>query len=53
MPRTHYLHDEKVHYKWDTDNEPVLTIEAVFTSAPASTSGAGSNGARVPASATA
>ena len=24
MPRTHYLSDEHVHYKWDTDNEPAL-----------------------------
>ena len=28
MPRTHYLSDERVHYKWDTSNPPVLTIES-------------------------
>src|SRR3954447_7113075 len=28
MPRTHYLRDEHVHYKWDVDNEPVLTIDS-------------------------
>jgi hypothetical protein len=26
MPRTHYLSDEQVHYRWDIDNEPLLTI---------------------------
>jgi acetamidase/formamidase len=28
MTRTHYLHDESVHYKWDTGNEPMLTIDS-------------------------
>jgi acetamidase/formamidase len=28
MPRTHHLSDERVHYKWDTRNEPVLTVES-------------------------
>jgi acetamidase/formamidase len=28
MARTHQLTDEQVHYKWDTGNEPVLTIES-------------------------
>jgi hypothetical protein len=23
MPRTHYLSDEQVDYKWDTGNEPL------------------------------
>jgi len=26
--RTHYLHDESVHYKWDTGNEPSLSIDS-------------------------
>ncbi|HEY5262455.1 MAG TPA: acetamidase/formamidase family protein [Solirubrobacteraceae bacterium] len=26
--RTHYLTDESVHYKWDTGNEPELTIDS-------------------------
>ena len=41
MSRTHYLSDEQVHYKWDTTNEPALTIDSGDTSA------------RVPASAAA
>ena len=28
MPRTHHLPDEKVHFTWDTSNEPVLGIES-------------------------
>jgi acetamidase/formamidase len=28
MPRTHYLSDEHVHYRWDTDNEPLVTIDS-------------------------
>jgi acetamidase/formamidase len=28
MSRTHYLSDEQVHYKWDTGNEPALTIDS-------------------------
>jgi acetamidase/formamidase len=28
MPRTHYLHDEQVHFTWDAGNEPVLTIDS-------------------------
>ncbi len=28
MVRTHYLHDESVHYRWDTGNEPTLTVES-------------------------
>ena len=28
MPRTHYLSDERVHYKWDTDNEPLIVIDS-------------------------
>ena len=28
MPRTHYFPDARVHYAWDTGNEPVLTIES-------------------------
>lgn len=28
MPHTHYLSDEHVHYKWDTDNAPLITIES-------------------------
>ena len=28
MARTHYLHDQSVHYKWDTGNEPTLTIDS-------------------------
>jgi acetamidase/formamidase len=28
MPRTHQLPDERVHYQWDTGNEPVLTIDS-------------------------
>jgi len=28
MARTHYLSDERVHYKWDTGNKPVITIES-------------------------
>jgi acetamidase/formamidase len=28
MPRTHYLSDETVHYKWDVDNEPLITIDS-------------------------
>ncbi len=26
--RTHYLSDQRVHYKWDTANEPVLVIDS-------------------------
>jgi acetamidase/formamidase len=26
MPSTHYFPDDRVHYKWDTGNEPVLEI---------------------------
>jgi acetamidase/formamidase len=28
MPRTHYLPDVSVHYKWDTRNEPVLLVDS-------------------------
>jgi acetamidase/formamidase len=28
MPRTHYLSDEQVHYKWDTGNEPLIVIDS-------------------------
>ena len=28
MPRTHQLPDERVHFTWDTGNEPVLEIES-------------------------
>jgi acetamidase/formamidase len=28
MPRTHHLPDERVHFTWDTGNEPVLGIES-------------------------
>ena len=28
MPRTHYLPDERVHFTWDTGNEPVLEIDS-------------------------
>jgi acetamidase/formamidase len=28
MPRTHHLHDEHVHFTWDTGNEPVLGIDS-------------------------
>ena len=28
MARTHYLHDEQVHYTWDTGNQPVLEIDS-------------------------
>jgi len=28
IPSTHYLHDEPVHYKWDTGNEPALAIDS-------------------------
>jgi acetamidase/formamidase len=28
IPRTHYLHDESVHYKWDTENEPMRTVDS-------------------------
>ncbi len=28
MPRTHYLRDERVHFTWDTSNEPVLGIDS-------------------------
>jgi acetamidase/formamidase len=27
MPRTHHLPDERVHFTWDTGNEPVLRID--------------------------
>ena len=27
MPRTHHLPDERVHFTWDTGNEPVLGID--------------------------
>jgi acetamidase/formamidase len=27
MPRTHHLTDERVHFMWDTGNEPVLGID--------------------------
>src|SRR3982750_2101766 len=26
MPTTHYFPEDRVHYVWDTGNEPVLTI---------------------------
>jgi acetamidase/formamidase len=26
-PKTHYLRDDDVHYKWDVDNQPTLEIE--------------------------
>jgi acetamidase/formamidase len=28
MPRTHHLHDEQVHFTWDTGNEPVLGVDS-------------------------
>jgi acetamidase/formamidase len=28
VPRTHYLSDEQVHYKWDTGNEPLITVDS-------------------------
>jgi acetamidase/formamidase len=28
MARTHHLHDEQVHYTWDTGNQPVLEIDS-------------------------
>jgi acetamidase/formamidase len=28
MSRTHYLSDEHVHYKWDTGDEPLITIDS-------------------------
>ena len=28
MPRTHHLPDERVHFAWDTGNEPVLGIDS-------------------------
>jgi acetamidase/formamidase len=28
MPRTHHLPDERVHFTWDTGNEPVLGIDS-------------------------
>jgi acetamidase/formamidase len=28
MPRTHHLPDERVHFTWDTGNEPVLSIDS-------------------------
>jgi acetamidase/formamidase len=28
VPRTHYLPDERVHFTWDTGNEPVLGIDS-------------------------
>jgi acetamidase/formamidase len=28
MPRTHHLHDEQVHFMWDTGNEPVLGVDS-------------------------
>jgi acetamidase/formamidase len=28
MSRTHYLSDETVHYKWDTGDEPLITIDS-------------------------
>src|SRR5215469_2658833 len=28
VPRTHHLPDEKVHFTWDADNEPVLEIDS-------------------------
>jgi len=28
MARTHYLPDEQAHFKWDTQNEPVLTVDS-------------------------
>jgi acetamidase/formamidase len=28
LARTHYLRDESVHYKWDTGNQPLLTIDS-------------------------
>jgi acetamidase/formamidase len=28
MPRTHYLPDEQAHHKWDTQNEPALTVDS-------------------------
>jgi acetamidase/formamidase len=28
MPHTHYLSDDRVHYKWDTANEPLITIDS-------------------------
>jgi acetamidase/formamidase len=27
MPHTHHLSDERVHYRWDTDNEPLIVID--------------------------
>ncbi|MGO9791911.1 MAG: acetamidase/formamidase family protein [Solirubrobacteraceae bacterium] len=28
MSRTHYLHDDSVHYKWDTGNKPTMNIDS-------------------------
>ncbi len=28
MPRTHFLSDDRVHYRWDVGNDPILTIES-------------------------
>ena len=28
MPRTHYLPDERVHFTWDTGNEPRLVVDS-------------------------
>ena len=28
MARTHYLPDEQAHFKWDTSNEPALTVDS-------------------------
>ena len=34
MPRTHHLPDERVHFTWDTGNEPVLGIDPGVTVIP-------------------
>jgi acetamidase/formamidase len=28
MPRTHYLPDEQAHHKWDTQNQPALSVDS-------------------------
>ena len=27
MARTHYFPDDRIHYVWDNEQEPVLTVE--------------------------
>src|SRR5918998_5011251 len=28
MPKTHYFPEDRVHYVWDNEQEPVLTVES-------------------------